>query len=251
MPRIAREDLSASFFHVIVQGINKEYIFNKELYIKKYLNLINKYKKVYDINILAYCIMNNHAHLLIQIEDYRQMSCFMHKINCIYAQFYNYKQNRVGVVFRNRYVSEAICDERHLKSCINYIHMNPVKAKIVSSCSEYKYSTYNDYIKGKGVAKNKVLEDIYGIQDYSKLFNEVDGNIVFYDIEKNNNEIIENILEIYKKENKMDISEIIANKKILKQIINVLKNEYRISYVDIRKKLGISKGKFEYFISKS
>lgn len=251
MPRKASKDLSASFFHVIVQGVNKEYIFDKEHYIKKYLSLIDKYKRTYNIEILAYCIMNNHAHLLLQIQDYKQMSYFMHKINCIYAQFYNYKENRVGVVFRNRYVSEAISDIKHLKSCIKYIHMNPVKAKIVTSCSQYKYSTYNDYITGKGVTENKFLEDIFGQQEYSKIFSEADDNIVFYDIERNNYEIIENILEFYKNQNKMSLSEIIANKRILKEIINILKSEYKVSYVDIRKKLGISKGKFEYFISKS
>lgn len=251
MPRIARKDLSASFFHVIVQGVNKEYIFDKEHYIKKYLSLIDEYKKTYNIEVLAYCIMNNHAHLLLKIQDYKQMSCFMHKINCIYAQFYNYKENRVGVVFRNRYVSEAISDIKHLKSCIKYIHMNPVKAKIVTSCSQYKYSTYNDYIMGKGVTENKFLEDIFGKQDYSKIFSEADDNMVFYDIERNNYELIENILEIYMNQNKMSLNEIIANKRILKEIINILKSKYKVSYVDIRKKLGISRGKFEYFISKS
>ena len=86
MPRIARSNLGTSFFHVIVQGINKEYIFNKEEYIEKYLELINKNKGEHVIQILAYCIMNNHAHLLIYTEDCKEMAKFMHKVNGIYAQ---------------------------------------------------------------------------------------------------------------------------------------------------------------------
>ena len=86
MARVARKDFSTSFFHVMVQGINKEYIFNEEKLKDKYLELITKYEKEYNVEILAYCIMDNHVHLLIYTEDIKQMSKYMHRVNSIYAR---------------------------------------------------------------------------------------------------------------------------------------------------------------------
>lgn len=250
MPRIARKDLGTSFFHVIVQGINKEYIFYKEEYIKKYLKLLNKYKEDFDIQILAYCIMNNHAHLLIYAENCEEMSSFMHKVNCLYAHYYNKKEQRVGVLFRNRYESEPIYNERYLINCIKYIHMNPVNANIVSKCSEYKYSTYNDYIKNEGVAKNKILIDMFGKQDYKELFCQADDIIVFKDIEKNLEEIIKFVINEFEKETGRTLEEILDSKILLRKIIKILKEKYGMSYVDIAKQFNISRGKIEYILKK-
>ena len=89
MPRIARKDSKSSFYHVMVQGINKEYIFDTDFNIKKYIELI--VSKIYrsNIEILAYCIMNNHAHFLIYCEKIEELSKFMQKLNTSYSRFYN------------------------------------------------------------------------------------------------------------------------------------------------------------------
>ena len=65
MPRRARKDLSASFFHVIVQGLNKEFIFIEDEYKRKYLKLLESEKENYELKIIAYTIMNNHTHIII------------------------------------------------------------------------------------------------------------------------------------------------------------------------------------------
>ena len=147
MPRIARKDLESTYFHVISQGIEKKYIFEKEIYKKRYLQLLYKESENFEIKIIAYCIMDNHVHLLINVEKIETMSKFMHKVNFMYAQYYNFMENnRKGYVFRNRFVSEPICDEFHLLNCIIYIHNNPVKAKMVKYAYQYKYSSYNIFL---------------------------------------------------------------------------------------------------------
>lgn len=250
MPRIARSSLGTSFFHVIVQGINKEYIFNKEEYVKKYLELICKKREDYNIQLLAYCIMNNHAHLLIYSEDYKELSKFMHKINCIYAQYYNYCENRVGVLFRNRYVTEPIYKEDYLLNCINYIHMNPVEANIVNKCSEYKYSSYNQYIKNEGVAKSDILIKIFGEQDWQEVFKILNNNISFEDIEVGKEEIFEKVIKQFENENNKTLDEILSNEILLKKLIKILKESYKFSYAQITKKINISRGKLQYFLKK-
>ena len=107
--RIARKYNNASFFHVITQGINKEYIFKKQRYIYEYLKIFKKYSEELNIKTIAYCIMNNHTHFLLKIDNIKDMSKLMQKVNSLYARYYNYMENgRVGYVFRDRYVSEQI-----------------------------------------------------------------------------------------------------------------------------------------------
>lgn len=243
MPRTARKYLESSFFHVIIQGIKKEFVFKKEEYKERYLQLIYKYKNEYNIEIIAYCIMDNHAHLLIYSEKIDKLASFMHRTNSIYAQHYNKKEERVGYVFRNRYVSEEISNEQYLISCINYIHTNPVKAGIVKECKEYKYSTYNDYINNKGNIKNKKVEEALGKYNYKDICNLPCDDIYFYDVDVNKEEILEEAIEKYKKGKEKSLEEIMQDKQLLKELIKLLKNKYKITYVDIMKKLRISKGK--------
>jgi REP element-mobilizing transposase RayT len=121
MPRRARRDNESSFFHIIVQGIDKKYIFSSENYMKKYYELIIEKSLKHNINVLAYCIMGNHAHLLIYTTQIRDMSNFMRDVNTEYGTYYNKKEKRVGYVFRDRFVSEPICNTRYLYNCISYI----------------------------------------------------------------------------------------------------------------------------------
>ena len=245
MPRIARKDLNTSFFHIIVQGINKEYIFYKETYMKKYLQLIDKYREDYGVTIISYCIMNNHTHLLIYTEKIEEMSNFMHKINGVFAQYYNQNENRVGVVFRNRFISEPIYNEKYLIQCIKYIHQNPVKAGIVDECRKYEYSTYNDYIDNVGVAKSKILLDIFGNVNYKELFNQSDEDEIFKDIDNDEFEVLENGIKVFENKVHKQLEEILSEKEILKELVRFLKNNYKVTYVNIRKRFNISRGKMD------
>lgn len=250
MPRIARSSLGTSFFHVIVQGINKEYIFSKKEYIQKYLELIGKKKEDYNIQILAYCIMNNHAHLLIYAEDYKELSKFMHKINCIYAQYYNSCEDRVGVLFRNRYVSEPIYKEDYLLNCIHYIHMNPVKANMVSKCADYKYSSYNQYIKNEGVAKSNILKEIFGSQDWKDIFGLLDSNVMFKDMVIENEQILNDVVKRFERDNNKILEEILNDKMLLERLIKILRENYKFSYAQIANNFNISRGKLQYILKK-
>ena len=103
--------------------------------------------------------MDNHVHILIKEDSIERVSHFMHKINTIYAMYFNKKYNRIGYVFRDRYKSQAIYSEKQLYTCINYIHNNPVKAGICKIASEYEYSSYNEYIENK----EKIQKNINGV----------------------------------------------------------------------------------------
>ena len=144
MPRIARKNMTMPFFHLMTQGINKEYIFENNSEKVAYEKLILLQTEEFNVNILAYCIMDNHAHILIRVKEVENMSNFMHKINSQYATYYNKKHHRTGYVFKNRYKSQMINSLKHLYRCIDYIHDNPVKAGICETREQYKFSSYSN-----------------------------------------------------------------------------------------------------------
>lgn len=208
MPRVSRKTFKSGFFHIIIQGINKEYIFDKNEDKKKYLYLMQKYYQKYEIKIVAYCIMDNHAHFIMYTEDIQNISDYMHKINSIYATNYNKNNKRVGYVFRDRYKSQYIYDRDYLLKCIKYIHMNPVKAKIVKKEKDYKYSSYNDFKNKTGYVDDKLIKLIFiNESNYMTLFDnieDVDVEIMDIEIDDNNfetavkNYVIRNNVELDK-----------------------------------------------------
>ena len=242
MPRIAMRDYNTSFFHIMVQGIRKEYIFNENNDINTYLKLIYKYIQKYNVKIIAYCIMNNHAHLLIYVEEIKELSEFMRSINTTYALYYNKKYKRTGYVFRNRYKAEPIFDEIHLINCMNYIHYNPVKAKICNSIKDYKYSSYREYRSNSGEIikfSKKVFPEInklfinhidieyhndYNFIDYIKDFDFLDANYV---------------IKRFMKSNKINKEDIICNKKYLKEMAIKLSKECNLTHAEIANKFNV------------
>ena len=151
MPRMARKIIETPYCHIIVQGINKEYIF-KEINLKKaYIKIIKRNLIDEKIKIISYCVIDNHAHFLIYTENINYLTKFMQKTNTSYAKLYNKIYNRVGYVFRDRYFSQMILNETQLYNCISYIHYNPVMANLVAKLEDYGYSSYREYIGNKKI----------------------------------------------------------------------------------------------------
>lgn len=245
MPRVARKDLKSTYFHVISQGIEKKYIFEKEIYKKRYLQLLFKECENFKIKIIAYCVMDNHVHLLINVEKIDTMSKFMHKVNFMYAQYYNFmEEERKGYVFRDRFVSEPICNEDYLLNCIIYIHNNPVKAKIVKHPQQYKYSSYNNFIESNNICelvdRNKVINNTE-LEDY-----------IFIDIEQNVDDILKKVIIKYEKRYNMSFEEIQNrnNRNILTKMIKELKENYKVPYREISSKTKISLSTISRLINK-
>lgn len=243
MARIARKYSETNFFHVIVQGLNKEEIFKEKRYIYSYLKMLYKYREDTKIIILAYCIMNNHAHIVLYTESIEEMSKYMQKVNTNYAKYYNYINNgRVGYVFRDRYVSEDITDVKYLINCINYVHLNPVKAKIVKKCEDYKFSTYNQYIEGNRI---KLLNELTNMKFDIELFKNIKDSEYTIEEDTNIEEFIDKKIKRHIITSNMNKDEILQDRVILKKIITILKEIYRIKYVDMMKYFNMTRGKMQ------
>lgn len=240
MPRIARKYFKSKFKHIIVQGINKQSIFENDKYIQKYKEIIlNKLKKS-NVLILAYCIMNNHTHFLMYSEDSNNISKYMQKVNGAYSQFYNKINERVGYVFRDRYYSQDILTQNQLYNCLRYIHNNPVKANICKNMGQYKYSSYNEFLKKQEIINNKGIVLLFGTdEDYKEEFEEVHKYVQdenFIDVKEKS--IEEFISEI---EKRYDIKTVRYNKSILKNVIKKARKETDVKIVKLAEILGIGK----------
>lgn len=213
MSRIPRNLFKSGFFHIITQGINKEFIFHHKENKEKYLYLIQKYYSKYEITIIAYCIMDNHAHFIMYTEDIQNISLYMHKVNSIYAIDYNKHNERVGYVFRDRYKSQYIYDRDYLFKCIKYIHMNPVKANLVKSEQDYKYSSYHNFKNKNGFINDELIHLVFKDEkNYKSLFDTIfDVDIEIMDVE-NQTTNFKIAVNDYLSQNNIKIEEIKINK---------------------------------------
>ena len=239
MPRNARKNLPGSFYHIMSQGINKEFIFESDYLKQKYKNLLQMKTKDNFINIISYCIMDNHVHLMINTENNNNMTKFMHQVNTSYAKFYNKFHERVGFVFRNRYESKPILSEQQLIRCVVYIHKNPVAAGIVKKEEEYEYSSYNEYLNKNN--KEKLLCENANKILFGKI-NEEQFREYYEYVHKHNNK---NEFDDIEKEQKKDVKQIIEKYSNLteNQIIIKLKQDYNISERDLAKSFNQTRHK--------
>lgn len=254
MPRKILQNINTDFFHVIVQGINKEYIFNQEVFMNKYLKLIYQYSNEFNINLISYCIMGNHTHMLIECKKNKNLSSFMKIVNQKFAQYYNYKKDRVGTVFRDRFLYEPIYNQTYLLNCFVYIHNNPKKANIVTNCSEYKYSSYNDYINKTGVASFNNINLLFNTQNYLYIFKELHSRGTYaLDIDITSSEILNLKIKEFESQNSTNLKSILQNKNQITNLIIYLKTSYsplRLSDIDISKELNLSVNQIRYLFKK-
>ena len=159
MSRTSRQRSESGYYHVMIRGNNKKAIFERKEEKEKLCEILRKNKKKDGWKLIAYCIMNNHAHLLIK-EDGEEISVIMKKINVSYAMYYNRAHKTVGHVFQDRYKSEAITDDRYLLTVIRCIHQNPVKSGVAEEIQEYKWSSYKEYTgeSGGSLADTELIE---------------------------------------------------------------------------------------------
>lgn len=144
MARKPRVHYDGALYHITVRGNNRSYVFRNEDNKRTYKKIVSKYKKRYRFKLYAYCIMDNHAHLLIEVADI-PLSKIMQGIQQVFTQYYNRKNNTTGHVFEQRYKS-FLCDkDTYLLSLIRYIHQNPIRSKLTESL-KYLWSSHREYI---------------------------------------------------------------------------------------------------------
>ncbi len=148
MARPLRINFPGAFYHITSRGNERKNIFKSKRDREKFLEYFESAVLRYDAVIHAYCLMDNHYHLLLETPS-GNLPQIMRHINGAYTTYFNVKRKRSGHLFQGRYKSILVDIDEYAKELSRYIHLNPVRAKIVEQPEEYEWSSYNYYIGKK------------------------------------------------------------------------------------------------------
>lgn len=153
MSRSPRIKEAYTTYHIILRGNERKNIFISDDDRNRFIETLYRMKEKYNFELEAYCLMNNHVHLILD-DNGNDISQIMRSINTSYAVYFNKIYKRVGHLFQDRFKSEIVMDDRYLISLSAYIHNNPVRAGVVKQPEEYTWSSMNEYI---GKRKNQIV----------------------------------------------------------------------------------------------
>ncbi len=145
MARPLRIEYPGAFYHVISRGNAGDAIYKTRRDREKFIEYLGQAVESYGIRIHTYCLMTNHYHLLVETPE-PNLSRAIQWLNVSYATYFNYKRNRRGHLFQGRFKSILIDADEYLKHLSRYIHLNPLKAKIVKNLSDHEWSSYPVFI---------------------------------------------------------------------------------------------------------
>ncbi len=146
MARKLRIEFDGAFYHVIVRGNQRQKVFKDRDNFSKYIEILSSYKRRYHYYLYCYVLMSNLVHLLIETREI-PLSKILQGVNQSYTIYFNRRYKTVGHLFQGRYKA-ILCDrDEYLLSLIKYIHLNPVRAKVVETPDKYEWSSHHDYTK--------------------------------------------------------------------------------------------------------
>lgn len=145
MPRKPRVEVEGGLYHVIARGNNRQTIFHTDEDHKKFLALLAAQKAKLPFYLYSYCLMSNHFHLLMERQA-EAVGRIMQRVLTGYSQYYNRKYRKVGHVFQGRYKAVLCQSDKYLAELVRYIHLNPVRAKMVRKAENYAYSSQRPYL---------------------------------------------------------------------------------------------------------
>jgi putative transposase len=146
-------------YHVIVRGNHRQATFRTPADYQAYLERLGRYLQQCQTRLWAYCLMPNHVHLLAETGT-QPLSTFMQRLQQSYTQYFNRIHRKVGHLFQGRYKA-IICDkDAYLLTLIRYLHLNPVRAKLVTHPDRYLYSGHAAYLTGRAT---DVLDPMPGL----------------------------------------------------------------------------------------
>ena len=160
MARLPRICLPGIPQHIIQRGNNRQACFASDEDFAAYAHWLHEYAKEFNVALHAWVFMTNHVHLLATPETEHGISQLMQAVGRRYVRYFNHTYRRSGTLWEGRFKSCVVEAENYLLLCQRYIELNPVRACMVESPSDYLWSSY----KSNGLGKPSRLwspHDIY------------------------------------------------------------------------------------------
>ncbi|SNY60831.1 putative transposase [Arsukibacterium tuosuense] len=149
MARLPRVHLAGVPEHVIQRGNNRQVCFVNNEDFAAYVYWLKQYSAQFEVHIHAWVLMSNHVHLLCTASDNSGISLMMQSLGRKYVRYFNRRYLRTGTLWEGRYKSCLVQEEHYLLTLYRYIELNPVRAGMVASAADYKWSSYSINALGK------------------------------------------------------------------------------------------------------
>ncbi len=155
------------FYHLYNRGNNKQKIFferaNYNFFLKRFADYLLPH-----VDVFAYCLMPNHFHLFIRINDVDEFQKGIKRFFISYSKAINSRYNRVGHLFQGRFKLEEVTSDSYFTRIITYIHQNPLVARLVKRLEDYQYSSYKSCLSAKSslLKRQEVLEWFGGLEGF-------------------------------------------------------------------------------------
>ncbi|QIR76345.1 transposase [Sulfurospirillum diekertiae] len=154
---------SLGYHHVYNRGVAKSAVFIDEIDKAKFIELMASMAREYKFNIHAFCLMDNHYHILVQ-NTRENLSSGMRQLGAQYASYFNKRHCRVGHLWQDRFKSWYVLDDKYLFTLFKYIESNPLKAKMTNIIGEYMYCATYSMLKD---AVPPFLQNSFVLRDYN------------------------------------------------------------------------------------
>jgi coproporphyrinogen III oxidase/REP element-mobilizing transposase RayT len=161
-----------NYYHIYNRGINSAIVFKDDANMTYFLKLSEKYLSP-KVNILAYCILNNHFHFAIEVlSDPKEVSQAFSNLFNAYTKAYNKQNLRTGALLERPFKRKKIKDEDYLKQLVLYIHKNPENHNIVDDFKTYKFSSFASYLSNNESLIDRKKPYVIGLFDTQENFME-------------------------------------------------------------------------------
>jgi REP element-mobilizing transposase RayT len=171
MTRPLRIEYPGAFYHIMNRGQSGRKIFLEDQGRQSFLDLLTDIVRLWKVEIFAYCLMDNHYHLLLSTPA-GVLSRPMRHLDGIYTQRFNRLHHRDGRLFRGRYKAILVDAEEYFLSVVRYIHKNPLGAGLVSDIDRYRWSSHRGYLNKtqcpEWLDTRSVLSRFGGVRAYQR-----------------------------------------------------------------------------------
>lgn len=166
MPRLSRTVFADVPHHITQRGNRREEVFFTDTDRAYYLEWLKNYSVRYEVDVLAYCLMTNHIHLVLVPATEQGLQQVLKPLHMRYAQYINRSRGWKGHLWQGRYFSSAL-DESYTWAAIRYVERNPVRARLVRKAERYPWSSAAGHC---GLKKDTLIS---GKQEWQKRFEKI------------------------------------------------------------------------------
>lgn len=145
MPRKPRIHAPGAVYHVILRGNARQDVFADERDRLRFYDILGTSAERFRYRILAFCLMGNHVHLMMQVGDV-PLSRIMQNVSLRYTRWFNWRHQKCGHLFQGRYKAILVDADAYLLELAAYLHLNPVRAKLADDPAAYRWSSHRAYL---------------------------------------------------------------------------------------------------------